>query len=87
MAALLVIEFFFAIMIRPVSSKYYMTEEEVKAAKAVLEDKVKAAQASGVIPAAKPTSAGTMIICWLIVGIPLLWGIYQVFLQTAKMFA
>ncbi|EEO28088.1 OFA family MFS transporter [Oxalobacter paraformigenes] len=87
MAVLLVIEFFFAIMIRPVNSKYYMTEEEVKAAKAELEEKVAQAQASGVVPPAKPTSAGTMIICWLIVGIPLLWGIYQVVLQTAKMFA
>ena len=87
MAVLLVIEFFFAIMIRPVNSKYYMTEEEVKAAKAELEEKVAKAQASGVVPPAKPTSAGTMIICWLIVGIPLLWGIYQVVLQTAKMFA
>lgn len=87
MACFLVVEFFFAIMIRPVNSKYYMTEEEVKAAKAELEEKVAKAQASGVVPPAKPTSAGTMIICWLIVGIPLLWGIYQVVLQTAKMFA
>ena len=80
-------EFFFAIMIRPVSSKYYMTEEEVKAVKAALEDKVAKAQASGVVPPAKPTSAGTLVICWLIVGIPLVWGVYQVALQTAKMFA
>ncbi len=87
MACFLVIEFFFALMIRPVNSKYYMTEEEVKAAKAELEEKVAKAQASGVVPPAKPTSGGTMVICWLIVGIPLLWGIYQVALQTAKMFA
>ncbi len=87
MACFLVVEFFFALMIRPVNSKYYMTEEEVKAAKAELEDKVAKAQASGVVPPSKPTSAGTMVICWLIVGIPLLWGIYQVALQTAKMFA
>ena len=87
MACFLVIEFFFAILIRPVSSKYYMTEEEVKAVKAALEDKVAKAQASGVVPPAKPTSAGTLIICWLIVGIPLVWGVYQVALQTAKMFA
>ncbi len=87
MACFLVIEFFFAILIRPVSSKYYMTEEEVKAVKAALEDKVAKAQASGVVPPAKPTSAGTLVICWLIVGIPLVWGVYQVALQTAKMFA
>ena len=82
MACFLVIEFFFALLIRPVNSKYYMTEEEVKAVKAALEEKVAKAQASGVVP-----SGGTMVICWLIVGIPLVWGIYQVALQTAKMFA
>ncbi len=87
MACFLVVEFFFALAVRPVNSKYYMTEEEVKAAKAELEDKVMAAQASGVVPKATPTSAGTMIICWLIVGIPLLWGVYQTALQTIKMFA
>ena len=87
MACFLVIEFFFALLIRPVNSKYYMTEEEVKAVKAALEEKVAKAQASGVVPPAKPTSGGTMVICWLIVGIPLVWGIYQVALQTAKMFA
>lgn len=87
MACFLIAEFFFALFIRPVSSKYYMTDEEVKAAKAALEDKVAAAQESGVIPPSKPTSAGTMIICWLIVGIPLAWGVYQTILQTISMFA
>lgn len=87
MACFLVAEFFFAIMIRPVNSKYYMTEEEVHAVKAALDEKVMKAQASGVVPPAKPTSMGTLVICWLIVGIPLVWGIYQVALQTAKMFA
>lgn len=87
MACFLIVEFFFALAIRPVNSKYYMTEQEVKEAKAELEDKVLAAQASGVVPKATPTSAGTMIICWLIVGIPLLWGVYQTALQTIKMFS
>ena len=33
------------------------------------------------------SSFGALIIRWLIVGIPLAWGVYQTFLQTAKMFA
>lgn len=54
MACFLIVEFFFALAIRPVNSKYYMTEQEVKEAKAELEDKVLAAQASGVVPKATP---------------------------------
>ncbi|MDR0934080.1 MAG: OFA family MFS transporter [Burkholderiaceae bacterium] len=86
MACLLVCEFVCALLIRPVSSKYYMTEEEVSAAKHALDDKIAAAQESGVLPPSRPTSAGTMVICWLIVLIPLAYGIWQTALQTAKMF-
>lgn len=86
MACFLVVEFICALLIRPVNSKYYMTEEEVKAAKASLEDKIAHAQESGALPATKPTSAGTLVICWLIVGIPLAYGIWQTVLQTMKMF-
>ena len=86
MAVFLVIEFFFAIMIRPVDPKHYMTAEEVAAVKKELDAKVEAAQASGVVPAAKPSTAIQLIASWAFVGIPLIWAIYQVCLQTAKMF-
>ncbi len=87
MAALLVVELVFITLIRKVNPKYHMTPEEFAAAKAELEDKMKEAQAAGVTPAVEKSSFGALIIRWLIVGIPLAWGVYQTFLQTAKMFA
>ncbi|MEA5098084.1 MAG: OFA family MFS transporter [Burkholderiaceae bacterium] len=86
MASFLVVGFFFTLMVRPVNSKYYMTEEEVKAVQAKLNDKIAHAQESGAMPTAKKTSVGQLVISWLIVGIPLAYGIIQTVLQTVKMF-
>jgi MFS family permease len=86
MACFLIVEFICALLIRPVHSKHYMTEEQLKAAKASLDDKIAHAQESGALPVAKPTTAAGLAICWLIVLIPLGYGIYQTVLQTMKMF-
>ena len=86
MACFLVIGLVCAILVKPVASKYYMTAEEVEYERKKLEDKISHAQESGAIKANKPTSAGTLILCWLIVGIPLAYGIWETLLQTVKMF-
>ena len=86
MAVFLVVGLVCAVLVKPVSSKYYMSEEELAAAKKYLEDKISHAQESGAVPAAKPTSAGTLIICWMIVGVPLAYGIWQTVMQTVSMF-
>ncbi|MCL1886988.1 MAG: OFA family MFS transporter [Betaproteobacteria bacterium] len=86
MAAFLIVGFVCAVLIRPVNSKYYMTTEEVAAARHALEEKIAHAQESGALPSSKPTSAGALIMAWLVVGIPLAYGIWQTVLQTMKMF-
>jgi len=86
MACFLVVGFFCAVFVRPVASKFYMTEEELAYEKHKLEDKIAHAQESGAIVAGKPTSAATLAICWLIVGIPLAYGVWQTLLQTVLMF-
>ncbi len=87
MAVLLVIEIVFITLIRPVNPKFHMTPEEFAAAKAELEDKMKEAQAAGVAPTVETSSAGALIIRWLIVGIPLAYGVAMTALKTAQMFA
>ena len=86
MAIFLIIGFICTVLVRPVHSKYYMSDEELAASKAKLDDKIAAAQESGALPATKPTSAGALVISWLIVGIPLAYGTWQTILQTMKMF-
>ena len=86
MACFLVVGGILTTLVRPVNSKYDMTEEELAKVQAKLNDKIAHAQESGAIPVAKPTSMGTLIISWLVVGIPLAYGIWQTVLQTVKMF-
>lgn len=86
MAVFLIVGFVCAVMVRPVHSKHYMTEEQLKAVQAKLDDKIAHAAESGETRVEKPTSAGKLALAWLVVGIPLSYGIWQTVLQTAKMF-
>ena len=87
MACFLIVGFILTILVRPVSSKHYMSAEAVAANQAALFEKVAKAQASGGVRATKPTSTGKLIGAWVVVGIPLSYGIWQTVLQTIKMFA
>lgn len=86
MAAFLCVGFACAFLIKPVHSKHYMTDEQLRAVQSKLEEKIAHAQESGDVPVKKPTSAGKLILSWVVVGVPLAYGIYETILQTAKMF-
>lgn len=75
-----------AICIRPVASKFYMSDEDVAANQAALDSKVAAAQESGEFKAAKPTSGLTVALCWIMVLVPLAYGIWNTALRTVQMF-
>jgi hypothetical protein len=34
----------------------------------------------------RPTVAGRLVIAWLIVGVPLAWGVWQVFVKSLDLF-
>jgi MFS family permease len=87
MAAFLVVGGILTTLVRPVSSKFYMTEAELKAVQGKLEDKLAHAAESGEAKVDKPTSAGKLALAWLFVLIPLAYGVWQTVLQTIKMFA
>ncbi len=86
MAALLVLEIVFITLIRPVNPKWHMTPEEFAAEKAILEDKLKAAMAEGIVTGKEEVGMGMFILRWLFVGIPLAYGVAMTAIQTAKMF-
>ena len=87
MACFLIVGFICTVLVRPVKSKYYMTAEQLAANQAALNEKIAKAQASGDFKAGRPTTAAKLIGAWLVVGIPLAYGIWQTVLQTVKMFA
>ncbi len=76
-----------AVVLRPVASKFYMSDEDVAANQAALDAKVHAAQASGEFKAAKPTSGAMLAFCWVLVLVPLAYGVYNTVLRTIQMFA
>ncbi|RJX30328.1 MAG: MFS transporter [Oxalobacter sp.] len=87
MACFLIVGFICAVLVKPVHSKHYMSAEAVAANQAALDEKIAAAAQGGQLRVEKPTSTGKLIGSWVIVGIPLAYGIWQTVLQTAKMFA
>ena len=87
MACFLIVGFICAVLVKPVHSKHYMSAEALAANMAALNEKIAAAAESGTLRVEKPTSAGKLIGAWVIVGIPLAYGVWQTVLQTVKMFA
>ena len=86
MACFLIVGFICAVLVKPVHSKHYMTAEQLQAAKDSLHAKVAAAQEAGGLRVEKPTSTGKLLLSWMIILVPLGYGVWQTVLQTAKMF-
>ena len=82
----MIVGFICAVLVKPVHSKHYMSAEALAANQAALNEKIAKAQASGDFKVTKPTSAARLTVTWLIVGIPLAYGIWQTVLQTVHMF-
>ena len=87
MAIFLIIGFICAILVRPVHSRHYMTEEQMRESMAKLDSKIEALQDAGAMPTQKPTTPIKLVAAWIFVGVPLAYGVYQTFLQTIKMFS
>lgn len=70
------------LMIRPVADKYYMTEAELAEARSMYKVNPNAVLEWNASPGSKPVAA----LAWLIVGVPLLWGVWVTMQQTAALF-
>ncbi|KZN17002.1 MULTISPECIES: OFA family MFS transporter [Pseudomonas] len=85
LAGLLVLGFICNLLVRPVADKYFMTEAELAAEQALGHDK--GADASTVLE--WKADAGTKplaVAAWLVVGIPLAWGVWVTLQKTAVLF-
>jgi MFS family permease len=74
LAGMLVIGFICNLMIKPVAPRWYMTEEEVLALQAKTPST--AAAAGGSYGIGKGGLDGAAVVAWLIVGIPITWGVW-----------
>jgi MFS family permease len=74
LAGMLVIGFICNLMIKPVAPRWYMKEEEVLALQAKTPSTV--AAAGGSYGIGKGGLDGAAVVAWLIVGIPIVWGVW-----------
>ena len=74
LAGMLVVGFICNLMIKPVDPRWYMTEEEVLALQAKTPST--AAAAGGSYGIGKGGLDGAAVVAWLIVGIPIAWGVW-----------
>ncbi|EJM10567.1 MULTISPECIES: OFA family MFS transporter [Pseudomonas] len=85
LAGLLVLGFLCNLLVRPVADKYFMTDAELAAEQALGHDK--GADSSTVLE--WKAGAGTKplaVAAWLVVGIPLAWGVWVTLQKTAILF-
>jgi MFS family permease len=85
LSGLLVLGFICNALVRPVADKYFMTEEQLKAEQALGHDK--GAGGSTVLEwKADPSTKPAAVLAWLVVGIPLAWGVWITLQKTAVLF-
>jgi MFS family permease len=85
LSGLLVLGFICNALVRPVADKYFMTDEQLKAEQAIGHDK--GAGGSTVLEwSADPSTKPLAVVAWLVVGIPLAWGVWVTLQKTAVLF-
>ena len=85
LAGLLVLGFLCNLLVRPVADKYFMTDAELAAEQALGHDKGADSSTSLEWKAAAGTKP-LAIAAWLVVGIPLAWGVWVTLQKTAVLF-
>ncbi|CAN1594400.1 OFA family MFS transporter [Pseudomonas sp. B21-028] len=85
LAGLLVLGFLCNLMVRPVADKYFMTDAELAAEQALGHDKG-ADSSTSLEWKAAPGTKLLAVAAWLVVGIPLAWGVWVTLQKTAVLF-
>lgn len=85
LAGMLVVGFFANLLVRPVDPKWHMSEADVAAEQAKLMHKAATAQ-TGSFGIGKGGLDAKAVAFWLLVGVPLAWGIWNTFVKTLSLF-
>jgi hypothetical protein len=90
LAGLLVGGFLCNLLVRPVAAKWFMTDEELAAERKLAHERAAAADAataaSASAGAAGPSSPALVFGFWLLVGIPLAWGVFKTLQKAVVLF-
>jgi MFS family permease len=84
MAGLLVVGLLCNLLVKPVDARYHMKPDtDVRGISA--QPQVHSSATAGTARAS-PTSAVSVFLAWALVGVPLLWGVYETLLNAMKLF-
>ncbi|MFI3123697.1 MAG: OFA family MFS transporter [Methylococcales bacterium] len=88
LAGLLVVGLICNLLIRPVDEKWFMSPDEFEHEKHLAADKIHDEEISADQTDDMVTSTPLILVCtaWLVVGIPLAWGIYKTLMNVSKFF-
>ena len=87
LVGMLVIGLICNLMVRPLSPKWFMSQTDLAAERALAHEKANLTAAQAIAPADGPkTPAIAAWGAWLAVGIPLAWGLYRTLLSAYKFF-
>jgi len=79
------------LLVRPVAARHFMTDAELAVEKKLAHERAAAAEVTGAVGGGSGNSGGQssgalVAAAWLLVGIPLAWGVYRTLLSAAKFF-
>ncbi len=87
MVGLLVFGFICNLLIRPVAAKYFMTDEQLAAERQRAHDVAVANAVDGVaVGTGVATSKALVVAAWLVVGLPLAWGVWIALQKATALF-
>lgn len=89
LVGMLVIGLICNLMVRPLADKWFMTDAELAEERRLAHDKAVAAEASmaGASVTTETTPTAMVALAWLLVGVPLAWGVYRTLLTAGKLFS
>jgi len=86
LVGMLVIGLICNLMIRPVADKWFMTDAELAEEKRLAHERAAAAEVGAGSGSTAATPVAVVAAAWLLVGIPLAWGVYKTLISAAKFF-
>ena len=73
-------------LVKPLADKWFMTPEELAEEKRLAHDRAMANEVGAGSGESDKTPTALVIVAWLIVGIPLAWGVYRTLQSVSKFF-
>ena len=86
LVGMLVIGLICNLMVRPLDSKWFMTDTELAAEKRLAHEKASASELRHSAGGTDAVSPAVVMLAWLAVGLPLAWGIYRTLQSAVKFF-